>query len=196
MNIIIPTADDVLSIQEQQGAYYFSAGFELVLRKHGFVQARTDSAISYRGGAGFVSRGTEWSQSFCEEPLIFEGPLHDSCLRALEIQADTIIVNKLRIMETSAGSKIPMAYWSMRTRKIPESVESFPEPEAFRCADSRWSIDDFDIQLLDANNECWEILLWGEIEGEDPFPVALEKDNKIVLGVPFLDILTFSSQQY
>jgi peptidoglycan/xylan/chitin deacetylase (PgdA/CDA1 family) len=190
--VLCPDRARIAAIQSAEGSYYFSAAFEAVLRKHGYIDVRSLAALPADGAdCGFVSRSTPWLPALAGKALVFEGPLDRSVCHELGLDPQDRQADEWTARDTSnwtwqfcysqfSVKRIPRFRWSRRT-----------EAKPFRCADPRWNKSDVSCQTFERATG-WQTLL----ELRDPtthtwHPVAIKRDNTLVFGLPMFDWLVY-----
>lgn len=189
MILYTPEQELVRRIQQSEGAYYFSRAFDLVLRKHGLIQAHAaDDGDPTTAGYGFVTRGTPWQEAFRHAAIVFEGPLHPTVTAALGLATRDDVAEVLSLCGEELPHHVRVGYSSFTVRRIPRNVHERSDPFDFVCDDSLWNRRRFGYQQL-TNPGTWKpVLAASACDETEPVTVGLASRQYLVLSVPLFDL--------
>lgn len=180
MRLYRPPVSHIRNIQQKQQSYYFSGAFDIILRKWGLVLGPDDT--------GFVCRETDWSGTFRQKPLIFEGPLSASTLRQFGLGARTGRTEQLELRMPSGDLLATLVLNRASVRRIPAQKKEVSEPYPFVSADPYWNSTAFDYQAFDPGPDSEPVLMARTENGRDEV-VGIRAGIHIVLGVPIFDVV-------
>lgn len=177
MRLVSPPWDAILSCQEADGRFYFSAAAELILSKHGLIPGST--------GAILATRGLPWPEPAVDFGL-FEGPVHPSVLAATGLSARTARSRQLDLYGAGAAFLGRLCFHRPTLRRIPPvGSKERSDPFDWSPQDRRWLPEDFSWQALDGPGEP---MLWADAGQGVRYVVGRRVGNAVILGVPLLDL--------
>lgn len=184
MRLISPTPKQIRELQTNEARYYFSAAFDVVLRKWGYTPFPSNMTES----VGFVTRGTAWVGELAKKPLIFEGPLRANVQERLSIDVTEQTSAKLALGTTQEDLSWTLTPNRARVRCIPQRRGELSDPETFECRDEAWNVSEIEFHSIQPRRGQKPVLFARDDDGQLHI-VGVAIADAIVLGIPALDFI-------
>jgi hypothetical protein len=186
IEVIVPSRAEIAALQDREGAYYWSALIEAVLRELGFASVATRSGKPGSDARGVVTgRGTAeavWDEVAPGSALLAEGPLDPAAALKLGIKTDGFAGEEIAI-KWSGGAALQLHYPREFYKNAGVSVQA-KEP-------ARWHRSTIAGQFLEGQG--WDVLATAQLPGQDAErPIIVAKGSMIVTGLPLFDLYTRS----
>ncbi|MDQ3564819.1 MAG: hypothetical protein M3436_11970 [Pseudomonadota bacterium] len=189
MRIFRPSDSLVRSVQNDEGRFYFSAAFEVILKKYGWVLSQVEPPAAATAQAfGFVTRSTAWQETFSSLPLVFEGPLAASVLSHLGIATRMLVAKQLELFDGQGEHLGTLRFNRASLRRIPANRTEISEPYPFEAEDRRWTPQTFSYQAFERLNDG-DPIVWGVDTSGSRHVLGVRSGPHLVFGVPLLDIM-------
>lgn len=189
MRLCRPPDTLVRAVQEQEQRFFYSAAFDVVLKKYGLIlsDVAPDSAVS--GSAfGFVMRMTPWQDKFGSLPLVFEGPLATTVLSKLGIAAKSFTVERLETHDQQGQHLGTLCFNRALLRRIPADRLEISDPFPFVDHDARWTPEKFTFQAFEPS-DSEECLLFGTDSSGIRYCTGIRRGPHLLFGAPLFDMM-------
>lgn len=176
-----PSDKRILEIQQEELSYYWTKCFENFLRKHGLVYIPSHFQACLR----FIGRKTE--SDYTNVPFsIIECPEKGRGIEFSSCEYESDIVHLYDHEKNYIGT---FGYPKIRLRRIPPSGEKYKEPYLY--VDEKKHNSHRPIRWQSFHGERSEhVYAYVKKEDDDIFyPCIIEKDNKLLLGLPLFDLV-------
>lgn len=189
MRLFRPPNTLIRSIQDHDGRFYFSAAFEVILKKHGLTLSDEEvSSFPTAHEFGFVARESPWQEAFRSLPLVFEGPLAATVCTELGVRIRNITSEQLDLYDQQGSGLGTLRFNLACLRRIPVHRFEKTEPYPFLAKDQRWSPRAFTFQALDVA-ESTEGIIFGVDGSGLRHCIGIRRGPHWVFGVPLFDIM-------
>jgi hypothetical protein len=190
IRIVLPEPAIRRRIQNVEGAFYWSACIESVLRRQRIVSISTvdstdNQALGLTRTVQIFARGTVLHD--VPRGTVLEGPRQLAELEQLGLAAEERCASSLDLFDAGGKCLGPVAYQACLVRPIPPSNGETSEPYLNVAQDPKWNNRTVRYQVF-TNAPRWLPLLWADRDGERQL-IAVKKDGVVVLGIALGDIL-------
>lgn len=185
MLIHTPSISDILVIQKDERAYYWSACCENLLRKHGIIPWLFEKAAS----AAVVNVYTRGSVKVdVGGTALIEGPLPDAALEKLGISARVHSMVSLDLYVSPERKLSPFEYPKAALFAKDPATGVRSEPYQYVPEDVRYHKEKFFFQTFHSDDR-WKPVLFASLDGtEEQAVVAVTDGRRLVLGIPMIDL--------
>ncbi len=186
LEIVLPSREDMLRVQAEQGSYYWSSAIDLMLRKQGLLPRPTRNDGS---AVALVGRAAPASIALRSGPRVLEGPLSESVVQALGVEAKPQSAEWMQVEAAQGDAGGHLVYNRYLVRKIPPHRSVVSDPYEFVSSDPLWNNRRIAFQALTPDAGDQPLLYAKRENGGKRICVALRRGNLVLLGVPLFDLI-------
>ena len=171
--IYSPSEPQIRHIQETEQRFYWSRCADALLRKHGVVDCVMRPVEASPTGLPVVLRSTEPAWDLADQPGVFEGPLAQSLLDALGIEATELKIAHAVLLNESKAFVEELFFSTFSVRPIPAKGQKPIEPYEYLDPDPYWNVRRFSVQVLKAGSDWTPVAFIRTDDGAEAQPIAL-----------------------
>ncbi|MGH8542591.1 MAG: hypothetical protein ACREX3_02875 [Gammaproteobacteria bacterium] len=189
MRLCRPPDTLVRAAQEQEQRFFYSAAFDVVLKKYGLILSDVAPASAVSASEfGFVTRITPWQDTFGSLPLVFEGPLATTVLSKLGIAANSFADERLDTHNHQGQYLGTLCFNRALLRRIPADRLENSDPFPFIAHDARWTPEKFTFQAFEPS-ESEECVLFGTDTSGVRYCIGIRRGPHLLFGAPLFDTM-------
>ncbi len=185
---LIPDSQTIHTIQNNQGRYFWTAAFEIVLRKHGFIGIETATALDEAPDHIFLARETPLPADAHARPLLVESPMHEQTLSELGVEVKrTFSLDRLQIILAEEAA----TQFALSIPQIIVSDRSLPQHKRLTFAaklPEKWRYPSIDVFELAVGTDWQPIWILQHPDGD--IPIAFRREKRVIFGFGLFDVLS------